>query len=295
MVAQEHLADLEIAADFTHAQPLARYTAEDHAVWRSLFARQAALLPGRACPEFLAGLKGLGMAAGYENGGGVPDFERLSDVLEKATGWRIVCVPGLVPDEIFFGHLARRRFPVTWWIRRADQLDYIQEPDAFHDIYGHVPLLMNPVFADYMQAYGEGGLKAAGLNALHRLARLYWYSVEFGLIKTREGLRIYGAGILSSKGESVFCLDSAAPNRVRFDLLRLMRTRYRIDTFQKTYFVIRSFEELFEATKPDFTPLYAALETQPDLGAGDLDAKDTVLTRGTLDAREGGWGGSADV
>lgn len=290
MVAQEHLADLEIAADFTHAQPLDRYTAEDHAVWRRLFARQAALLPGRACPEFLAGLKGLGMASD-----GVPDFERLSDVLEKATGWRIVCVPGLVPDEIFFGHLARRRFPVTWWIRRADQLDYIQEPDAFHDIYGHVPLLMNPVFADYMQAYGEGGLKAAGLNALHRLARLYWYTVEFGLIETREGLRIYGAGILSSKGESVFCLDSAAPNRVRFDLLRLMRTRYRIDTFQKTYFVIRSFEELFEATKPDFTPLYAALETQPDLGAGDLDAKDTVLTRGTLDAAEGGWGDTSDV
>lgn len=290
MVAQEHLADLEIAADFTHAQPLDRYTAEDHAVWRRLFARQAALLPGRACPEFLAGLKGLGMASD-----GVPDFERLSDVLEKATGWRIVCVPGLVPDDIFFGHLARRRFPVTWWIRRADQLDYIQEPDAFHDIYGHVPLLMNPVFADYMQAYGEGGLKAAGLNALHRLARLYWYTVEFGLIETADGPRIYGAGILSSKGESVFCLDSAAPNRVRFDLLRLMRTRYRIDTFQKTYFVIRSFEELFEATRPDFTPLYAALETQPDLGAGDLDTKDVVLTRGTLDAAEGGWGDSADV
>lgn len=290
MVAQEHLADLEIAADYTHAQPLERYTAEDHAVWRSLFARQAGLLPGRACPEFLAGLKGLGMACD-----GVPDFERLSDVLDRATGWRIVCVPGLVPDEIFFGHLAQRRFPVTWWIRRADQLDYIQEPDAFHDIYGHVPLLMNPVFADYMQAYGEGGLKAAGLNALHRLARLYWYTVEFGLIETREGPRIYGAGILSSKGESVFCLDSAAPNRVRFDLLRLMRTRYRIDTFQKTYFVIRSFEDLFAATRPDFTPLYAALETQPDLGAGDLDAKDMVLTRGTLDVAEGGWGGSADV
>ncbi len=290
MVAQEHLADLEIAADYTHAQPLERYTAEDHAVWRSLFARQAGLLPGRACPEFLAGLKGLGMASD-----GVPDFERLSDVLDRATGWRIVCVPGLVPDEIFFGHLAQRRFPVTWWIRRADQLDYIQEPDAFHDIYGHVPLLMNPVFADYMQAYGEGGLKAAGLNALHRLARLYWYTVEFGLIETHEGPRIYGAGILSSKGESVFCLDSAAPNRVRFDLLRLMRTRYRIDTFQKTYFVIRSFEDLFAATRPDFTPLYAALETQPDLGAGDLDAKDMVLTRGTLDVAEGGWGGSADV
>lgn len=277
--------DLELRADYTHDQPLARYTAEDHAVWRDLFRRQAALLPGRACDEFLAGLTGLGVAAD-----GVPDFERLSDVLEKATGWRIVCVPGLVPDDVFFGHLAARRFPVTWWIRRRAQLDYIQEPDCFHDIYGHVPLLMNPVFADYMQAYGAGGLKAKGLNALHHLARLYWYTVEFGLIEQKNGdLRIYGSGILSSKTESLFCLDSAAPNRIRFDLMRVMRTRYRIDTFQKSYFVIRSFDELFEATKPDFTPLYAQLAGQTDYGAADVVAQDAVITRGTLDVKEGGW------
>lgn len=284
--------DLDLRPDYTHSQPRDRYTAEDHAVWRDLFRRQAALLPGRACGEFLAGLTGLGVAAD-----GIPDFERLSDVLEKATGWRIVCVPGLVPDEIFFGHLAARRFPVTWWIRKRSQLDYLQEPDCFHDIYGHVPLLMNPVFADYMQAYGQGGLKAAGLNALHHLARLYWYTVEFGLIEQKNGeLRIYGSGILSSKTESIFCLNSAAPNRIRFDLMRVMRTRYRIDTFQKSYFVIRSFDELFDATRPDFTPLYARLRDLPDLGAADLAPGDDVITCGTLDAKDGGWqGATADV
>lgn len=284
-LAAAHTDDIDLRADYTHDQPLDRYTAEDHAVWRSLYQRQAALLPGRACDEFLAGLTGLGVAAD-----GVPDFEKLSDVLEKATGWRIVCVPGLVPDAVFFGHLAARRFPVTWWIRKRAQLDYIQEPDCFHDIYGHVPLLMNPVFADYMQAYGQGGLKANGLHALHHLARLYWYTVEFGLIETKAGdLRIYGSGILSSKTESVFCLESAAPNRIRFDLMRVMRTRYRIDTFQKTYFVIKSFEQLFGATRPDFTPLYEQLSGQADIGAADVLPADSVITQGTLDAKAGGW------
>ncbi len=284
------LDDLPLRPDYTLDQPRHLYTPEDHAVWRDLYRRQAALLPGRACDEFLAGLTGLGVAAD-----GIPDFERLSDILDKATRWRIVAVPGLVPDDVFFGHLAARRFPVTWWIRRRAQLDYLQEPDVFHDIYGHVPLLMNPVFADYMEAYGKGGLKAAKLGALHRLARLYWYTVEFGLIETDAGLRIYGSGILSSKGESLFCLDSAAPNRVRFDLARVMRTRYRIDTFQKTYFVIRSFDELFAATQPDFAPLYRALAPLPDFGAGDLAADDAVITRGSLDARAGGWGDTADA
>jgi phenylalanine-4-hydroxylase len=292
MVALESHADLPVRADCTLDQPRHLYSAEDHAVWRDLFRRQAALLPGRACAEFLAGLDGLGVAAD-----GIPDFERLSDILEKTTGWRIVAVPGLVPDDVFFGHLAARRFPAAWWIRRRDQMDYLQEPDVFHDIYGHVPLLMNPVFADYMQAYGAGGLKAARLGALHRLARLYWYTVEFGLIEQADGsLRIYGSGILSSKTESIFCLDSGAPNRVRFDLRRLMRTKYRIDTFQKTYFVIRSFAELFDATRPDFAPLYRDLDALPDFGAAGIAPGDAVITRGTLDAAEGGWAAdTADV
>ena len=174
-------------------------------------------------------------------------------------------MPGLVPDDVFFGHLARRRFPSTCFIRRRDQLDYLQEPDIFHDICGHAPLLMNPVFADYLQAYGEGGLKALGLGHLQHLARLYWYTVEFGLIATAEGLRIYGSGILSSAGESVYCLGDPRPTRLRFDLRRIMRTRYRIDDFQQLYFVIDNFQQLFDATRPDFAPIYQEIAVLPDL------------------------------
>jgi len=272
-------------ADFTLDQPYDRYSAADHATWRALFERQARLLGGRACDEFLAGLAGLGVVADR-----LPRFDRLTEILERATGWRIVAVPGLVPDAIFFEHLANRRFPVTWWIRRPEQMDYLQEPDAFHDIYGHVPLLMNPVFADYMQLYGQGALKALRLGALGRLGRLYWFTVEFGLIRTAVGLRIYGSGILSSKGESMYCLDSASPNRVGFDLMRIMRTQYRIDSFQKTYFVIDSFAQLFEATRPDFTPYYAALAGLPDIAAGDLLPGDRVLQRGD----RVGWAATPD-
>jgi phenylalanine-4-hydroxylase len=232
-------------SDFTIEQNWQGYSEEEHAVWRLLFERQQKLLIGRACCEYLDGLGALGVAAS-----GIPDFHRLSDVLERTTGWRIVAVPGLVPDAVFFGHLARRRFPSTCFIRRPDQLDYLREPDVFHDICGHVPLLMNPVFADYMQAYGEGGLKAQGLGHLHHLARLYWYTVEFGLIATPAGLRIYGSGILSSAGESIYCLDDPQPHRLGFDLSRVMRTRYRIDRFQETYFVIDDFAQLFAATAP---------------------------------------------
>jgi phenylalanine-4-hydroxylase len=278
--------ELAPAADYTIAQPFERYSETDHAVWKTLFERQAQILVGRACEAYLQGVRGLGIIAD-----GIPRFERLSDALDRATGWRIVAVPGLVPDDVFFGHLAGRRFPVTWWIRKPEQLDYIQEPDVFHDIYGHVPLLMNPVFADYMQAYGEGGLKALRLGALTQLARLYWYTVEFGLIRENGALRIYGSGIMSSKGESIYCLSSASPNRIRFDLMRIMRTRYRIDTFQKTYFVIDAFDELFDATRPDFTPYYAALRSMSDIGAGDVIEGDVVLQRGDRT----GWGDSADV
>ncbi len=250
----------EAARDFTTEQDWRGYGEEQHAVWRLLFERQQRLLVGRACGEYLDGLSALGVAAG-----GIPDFRGLSDALDRKTGWRIVAVPGLVPDAVFFGHLARRRFPSTCFIRRRDQLDYLQEPDVFHDICGHVPLLMNPVFADYLQAYGEGGLKAQGLGHLQRLARLYWYTVEFGLIATSAGLRIYGSGILSSAGESVYCLDDPHPHRLAFDLRRIMRTRYCIDRFQDTYFVIDDFAQLFEATRPDFAPIYRELAALPDL------------------------------
>jgi phenylalanine-4-hydroxylase len=253
-------------------QDWSAYTPEQHATWRTLFHRQEAILARRACQPFLDGLKDLGVEAD-----GIPDFRRLNEALGRATGWQITAVPGLVADDVFFEHLANRRFPSTRFIRRPDQLDYLQEPDIFHDIFGHVPMLMNPVFADYMEAYGKGGLKALRLHNLEHLARLYWYTVEFGLIRTREGVRIYGSGIVSSKGESIYCLEDPKPNRIAFDLLRVMRTRYRIDDYQESYFVIDSFEQLFDATQPDFTPYYAALEHATDVEPGAVIDGDRLI------------------
>ncbi len=263
-------------ADFTIEQEWDDYGAEEHGRWRALFSRQAAILADRVAPEFLDGLRRLGVAAE-----GIPDFRRLNEVLGKATGWCIVAVPGLVPDEIFFDHLANRRFPSTCFIRKPEQMDYLEEPDVFHDIFGHVPLLVNPIFGDYMQAYGQGGVKALRLGSLQYLARLYWYTVEFGLIRTPEGLRLYGSGIASSKGESIYCLEDPRPNRIAFDLMRIMRTDYRIDTYQETYFVIDSFEQLFEATRPDFTPLYRELRQMPEIPPGAILPTDRVLHRGS--------------
>jgi len=269
-------------------QPWDDYSATDHDVWRRLYERQRTLLVGRAADEFLAAQDAMGMTPDR-----IPKFTDMDAALREATGWALVGVEGLLPELDFFDHLANRRFPVTWWIRRPDQVDYIEEPDLFHDLFGHVPLLMNPVFADYMAAYGRGGVKAHGIGpeALQMLTRLYWYTVEFGLIRQKDGLRIYGSGIVSSKGESIYCLDSDAPNRIGFDLERIMRTRYRIDTYQKTYFVIDSFEQLIDATRPDFAPLYSRLSPQDSIPAGTVLDSDTVFHRGTGE----GWATDADV
>jgi phenylalanine-4-hydroxylase len=264
------------ADDFVVDQSWNAYSPQEHALWRHLFERQSEILPGRACDAFLDGLRRLGVAAE-----GIPDFERLSDILESATGWRIVAVSGLVPDDVFFWHLANRRFPVTNWIRTPQQMDYLQEPDVFHDLFGHVPMLTNPVFANYMQAYGRGGLKALRLDALHYLARLYWYTVEFGLIRTGDGLRIYGSGIVSSHTESVYSLEDPAPNRIGFDLLRIMQTDYRIDDLQDVYFVIDSFDQLFDATGPDFTAYYNDLRLRDDLTPQTILDSDTLVSAGT--------------
>jgi len=253
--------------DWTIPQDWNRYTAQEHAVWDHLFARQSRMLKGRVTDAFLKGLGVLNLSMP-----GIPDFEELSVRLRSLTGWSVVAVPGLVPDDVFFEHLANRRFVAGRFIRRPAQLDYLQEPDVFHDLFGHVPLLSDPVFADYMQAYGEGGLKALRLGALGKLARLYWYTVEFGLIRERGALKLYGAGIVSSFGESVYALQDPRPNRIAFDLERVMRTQYRIDDYQQTYFVIDSFEDLRHRTAdPDFSPLYRKLESLPDI------APDTVL------------------
>jgi phenylalanine-4-hydroxylase len=268
----ESLPNDPIGGDYVIDQGWSRYNAADHAIWRDLFLRQSAMLPGRACDEFMQGLTGLGVVADE-----IPIFEDLNAILEPATNWTIVAVPGLVPDDVFFDHLANRRFPATNWIRRRDQMDYLQEPDIFHDVFGHVPILMNPVFADYLQAYGRGGMKALRLGALPLLARLYWYTVEFGLIKTDQGLRIYGAGIVSSRGESRYCLEDRKPARIGFDLSRIMRTRYRIDDFQEVYFIIDNFDQLFDATAPDFTPLYKQVRGFPELAPSDIIPGDSLI------------------
>ena len=263
------------AADWTIPQGWARYTAQDHQTWLTLYDRQLSVLPGRACDAFLHGLDALDL-----RGEGVPDFRRVSDRLRALTGWSVVAVPGLIPDDVFFDHLAHRRFPAGNFIRKPHELDYLQEPDVFHDVFGHVPMLTDPMFADYMEAYGRGGARALSLGRLHNLARLYWYTVEFGLMQSADGLRIYGAGIVSSRAESVFCLEDGSPNRIAFDLERVMRTPYRIDDFQQVYFVIPSLDELLEVTQRDFGPLYQRLEGAPDIPIAALEPADRLVTRG---------------
>lgn len=279
---------IPVYATGTVPQPWDTYSAADHATWKQLFARQRALLPDRACAAFLRAQDAMRMTPDA-----IPRFEDLNEALAGTTGFEVVGVEGLLPELDFFDHLANRRFPVTWWIRRPDQVDYIEEPDLFHDLFGHVPLLMDPMFADYLQAFGRGGVKAHALgpDALMCLARLYWYTVEFGLVREDDGLRIYGSGIVSSSGESVHALESAAPNRIGFDLERIMRTRYRIDTYQKTYFVIDGFEQLMRATDPDFTPIYARLAKQPAFPAGTVLDSDHVYQRGNRE----GWAPDGDV
>lgn len=263
-------------ADWTIDQGWASYSAAEHATWKTLFERQTQLLPGRACDEFVAGMKRLSISADA-----IPDFRRLSEVLQAHTGWQVVAVPGLVPDDVFFEHLAHRRFPAGNFIRRPDQLDYLQEPDVFHDVFGHVPMLLNPVIADFIQAYGKGGLRAQRLGQLDKLARVYWYTVEFGLLMQDGAPRIYGAGIASSATESVFALEDASPNRIAFDLERVLQTRYRIDDFQESYFVIDSLDELLELAQVDFEPLYQRLQGQAEHEPGDVLDSDTLISRGT--------------
>jgi len=262
------------AADYTVAQNWEHYSQDEHAVWATLYARQLALLERYAAPEVVAGTRALGASPSH-----IPRFEQVNRVLSQATSWQIVAVPGLIPDQAFFDHLAHQRFPVTVWIRRRQELDYLVEPDVFHDFFGHVPLLTNAVFARFMQAYGQAGPRAMAIDGgLRMLSRLYWYMVEFGLIQTHAGLRVYGAGILSSKGETVYSVESREPQRLRFELTRVMRTDYRIDTFQHTYFVVESFEQLFHACYgTDFGPLYYRYGSQQPLAADAHLPEDSVL------------------
>ena len=278
LTSKNRYADAPRNPDFTIEQRWESYTPAEHDRWDRLYAKQADVLPGRACAEFLEAVDKLELSRA-----GIPNMEKLSDRLERLTGWRVVPVTDLVPDDIFFDHLANRRFPAGAFIRPEEEFDYLEEPDIFHDIYGHVPLLANPVFADFMEAYGKGGNRALELGQLKNLARLYWYTVEFGLINTTDGLRIYGAGILSSPQESRFSLEDNSPNRVGFDLARIMRTRHIIDDFQQTYFVIDSFEQLLQTCYKDFGDIYASVKGLPDYDAHELVGDDDIITRGTRD------------
>jgi phenylalanine-4-hydroxylase len=247
--------------DFAVEQDWSRYTAAEHALYRRLFERQSKLVPKYACPEWISAIATLDAASG------IPEFEKISRQMKKATGWEIVAVPGLIPDDAFFSHLASRRFPVTVWLRKPEEFDYIVEPDVFHDFFGHVPLLFDRVYADHLHEYGKGGLKAMRLDAVKMLARLYWYTIEFGLIKVDSRVRAYGAGLLSSGGELAYCVDDPRPQRLPFDLERIMRTGYQIDRYQERYFVIDSFEQLMRETAPDFTPIYSRIRSSESKAA----------------------------
>jgi len=267
------------------------YSSDEDAIWNELFERQMEVLPGRACGAFLAGLQKLHLGSG-----GVPDFGRLSEALGKLTGWSVVPVPMLIPDHVFFWHLANRRFPAGNFIRTRETFDYIQEPDVFHDVFGHVPMLTDPVFADYMQEYGRAGWKAMHYNRLKALGALYWYTVEFGLIQEGRDLRIYGAGILSGPREAIFALEAQSPNRIMLNVDRVMRTDYVIDDLQPSYFVIESFADLYHQTvERDFDRLYRSLNPGFTYANAAVIDVDDVLHRGTQEYHlRGGRGSNAN-
>jgi phenylalanine-4-hydroxylase len=261
------------APDWTIPQRWSQYSSDEHVIWNRLFGRQQAQLADRVVPAFKKGVQVLGLGPN-----GIPRFEALNERLNALTGWSVVAVPGIVPEEIFFHHLANRRFVAGRFIRTPAQLDYLEEPDVFHDVFGHVPLLADPAYARYMQAYGEAGVRARHGATLRELARLYWYTVEFGLMRSGDQLRLFGAGIVSSNGESEYALDSAEPLRIGFDVRRTMRTDYRIDSFQKNYFVIESFEDLVRLTADaDFTGLYEKLARLPTIPVGTQLPTDVVF------------------
>ena len=264
------------------------YDDEDDAIWNDLFARQMEVLPGRAASAFMEGLDKLDLGQG-----GVPDFGRLSEDLGKLTGWSVVPVPMLIPDHVFFWHLANRRFPAGNFIRTRETFDYIQEPDVFHDVFGHVPMLTDPTFADYMHEYGKAGWKAMRYNRLKALGALYWYTVEFGLILERGEVRAYGAGILSGPTEVVYAVEAKSPNRIMLNVDRVMRTDYVISDLQPTYFVIESFADLYRQTvERDFDRLYRNLNPGFTYANAAVIDVDNVLHRGTQEYHLRGGRGS---
>ncbi len=259
------------AADFTVAQDWGSYSPAMHDRWRRLYARQFALAQRFAAPQFLACLSRLDCA------NAIPRFDRANRILHAATGWRLVAVPGYIPDDCFFDHLANRRFPVTRWLREEHELDYLVEPDIFHDFFGHVPMLLDPAIAEFLAAYGSGGKRAMEFNALEMLARIYWYTIEFGLIDEGAGLKVFGAGIISSAGETAYAIEDPDVLRLCFDPERIMRTDYHIDRYQSCYFVVDSLDQLVRGLVDlDFGPIYEAWRGTAPFPAGQVQPGDRL-------------------
>lgn len=243
------------------------YTDDEHAVWKTLYNRQIELLPGRACQEFLDGIQALHLSPEK-----IPQLPDVSAKLKALTGWSVAPVKALISFKEFFDLLASRKFPAATFIRLPEHLDYLKEPDIFHEIFGHCPLLTNRAFADFTQRVGEFGQSMTNVERV-MLARLYWFTVEFGLISTTNGLRIFGGGILSSKGESVYALESHVPRRQPFDLLTVLRTTYRYDEMQKDYFIINSFEELFALTNVDLKEIFKEAKAKGVITKEEMDVR----------------------
>jgi phenylalanine-4-hydroxylase len=233
------------------------YTEAENTIWAELYARQRAIVERYACPEYITGLDALALPHDR-----IPQLTEVSASLYKQTGWGVAAVPALISFDRFFNLLANRQFPAATFIRRREHLDYLQEPDIFHEIYGHCPLLTHPTYANFMEAFGKIGVAATQQERVS-LARLFWFTVEFGLIKTDNNIQCYGAGLLSSRGETCYSIDSEAPSRLPFSIIDALRTPYRYDIFQSVYFVIDDFAQLYQLTQED---LIGHIKTSQELG-----------------------------
>lgn len=265
--------------DYLIQQDYNAYAKDQHKIWSFLFKRQYEVLKNRAFDLFLECLDALGI-----NEKAMPDFSKINTLLRSKTGWEILPVNGFIPSKDFFGFLAEKKFPSTAFIRDRNHLDYLQEPDIFHDIFGHIPLLANPIFANYMHAFGKKGVQGLELGYIDYITRLYWFTVEFGLIQSPKGLRIYGSGIVSSKGESIYCLESPEAHRLAFDIVRIMRTDFQIDIYQKIYYVIPNLEELFNVIQNDLIPFYNEAQKLGDVKEYNLLKNDTLYYIANMNA-----------
>jgi phenylalanine-4-hydroxylase len=236
-------------AKVPHATGHIHYTDEENAIWRDLITRQIPMLPGRACPHWIKALETMQLPLDR-----VPQIAELNAALEPHTGWNVWPVPALIPFTKFFSLLAERKFPVATFIRSRKEFDYVEEPDVFHEVFGHTPVLTDHRFGAFIQAYGKAGM-AADTKDHAMLARLFWFTVEFGLVRSDEGVRAYGSGIMSSPGELMYAVESDIPQRKPFDPIEALRTPHRIDIYQTVYFLLESYDQLFDLAQRDLLGL----------------------------------------